>query len=94
MRPQAEATQLIDDERVRVTRFTFAPGAETGWHTHGMDYVITAVTACRMLLEEPGGATRIAEIPAGGAYVRKAGVEHNVVNDGAAPMTFIETELK
>ncbi|MFT6227889.1 MAG: mannose-6-phosphate isomerase-like protein (cupin superfamily) [Paracoccaceae bacterium] len=36
----------------------------------------------------------MADIPAGGAYVRKAGVEHNVVNDGAAPMTFIETELK
>ncbi|MEL6601302.1 MAG: cupin, partial [Pseudomonadota bacterium] len=32
-RPAAEATQLVDDDKVRVTRFDFAPGAETGWHT-------------------------------------------------------------
>ena len=54
-RPQAIATQMIDDERVRVTRFDFEPGAETGWHEHGFDYVITAVTDCHMLLEEPDG---------------------------------------
>ncbi len=59
MRVQVIATQVIDDERMRVTRFDFAPGAETGWHEHGYDYVITAVTDCQMLLEEKGGASRI-----------------------------------
>lgn len=53
-RQPAVATTLIDDERVRVTRFDFAPGAETGWHCHEFDYVITAVTDCHMKLEEPG----------------------------------------
>ena len=52
---QAAATQMIDDARVRVTRFDFEPGAETGWHTHAMDYVITAVTDCHMRLDMPGG---------------------------------------
>jgi len=56
-RTQAKATQLVDDGRVRVTRFDFAPGAETGWHVHRMDYVITTVTECNMTLEEPGGGT-------------------------------------
>ena len=53
MRPQAVATQMIDDARVRVTRFDFEPDAETGWHRHAMDYVITAITDCQMRLELP-----------------------------------------
>ena len=94
MRPPCSATQMIDDDRVRVTRFDFAPGAETGWHRHGMDYVITAVTDCPMLLEEPGGGVRRVLVAAGTAYRRLEGVEHNVVNDGPLPMSFVEIELK
>jgi beta-alanine degradation protein BauB len=93
-RPTCTATQMVDDARVRVTRFDFAPGAETGWHRHGMDYVITTLTDCHMLLEEPGGASRRVMIPAGTAYRRDQGVEHNVVNDGDAAMSFVEVELK
>ncbi|MEM9318555.1 MAG: cupin domain-containing protein [Pseudomonadota bacterium] len=90
----AKAQMLVDDDRVRVTRFDFAPQDETGWHVHGMDYLITALTDCQMRLEEPGGASRDVLIPAGTVYRRDAGVEHNVINGGAAPMAFIETELK
>ncbi|MFN6951183.1 MAG: cupin domain-containing protein [Albidovulum sp.] len=93
-RPQAVATVLVEDEAVRVTRFDFVPGAETGWHRHSMDYVIIAVTECQMLLEEPGGGTRKVVVAAGEAYKRPAGVEHNVVNHAEAPMRFIEIELK
>jgi len=94
MRPQATPTLLVDDARVRVTRFEFAPGAETGWHVHGYDYVVTPVTDCTMLLEEPGGASRQVVMPAGAAYRRDKGVEHNVINAGNAPMSFVEVELK
>jgi mannose-6-phosphate isomerase-like protein (cupin superfamily) len=93
-RPQAQPTQLIDDDAVRVTRFDFAPGAETGWHRHEMDYVITAITDCIMLLEEPGGGARDVTVRSGEAYKRTAGVEHNVVNRGSVAMSFIEVELK
>lgn len=93
-RRTCEATMLVDDDRVRVTRFDFAPGDETGWHCHGHDYVITAVTDCPMLLEEPGGGTRRVLVPAGTAYRRSAGVEHNVINDGSVAMRFVEVELK
>ena len=93
-RRSCDATILVDDARVRVTRFDFAPGAETGWHRHGHDYVITAITDCHMLLEDPGGGTRQVLVPAGTAYRRSEGVEHNVVNDGTAPMSFVEVELK
>lgn len=93
-RPQATATLLVDEPRVRATRFDFGPGAETGWHVHGLDYVITAVTDCHMELEEPGGATRSVTVPAGTAYARPAGVEHNVINASETPMSFVEVELK
>ncbi|WP_027256323.1 cupin domain-containing protein [Leisingera aquimarina] len=94
MSTAAQATQMIDDARVRVTRFDFAPGAETGWHRHAMDYVITAVTECHMRLEMPGGEVKDVTVPAGTAYRRNEGVEHNVINAGSAPMSFVEVELK
>ncbi|MBE7184844.1 MAG: cupin domain-containing protein [Methylobacterium mesophilicum] len=93
-RPQATGTVLIDDAKVRVTRWDFAAGAETGWHRHGMDYVVTTLTPCAFLLEEPGGGERRVEMEAGVAYRREEGVEHNVVNGGTAPMSFVEVELK
>ena len=93
-RPQAQATQTLDDDRVRVTRFDFSPGAETGWHTHGLDYVITTLTDCTMTLEEPGGTTRSVTLAAGTTYRRDAGVAHNVINGGPLPMSFVEVELK
>jgi beta-alanine degradation protein BauB len=94
MRPACVATEFVNDDRVRVARFDFAPGAETGWHRHGFDYVITAITDCHMLLEEPDGASRRVLVSAGTAYRRAKGVEHNVVNAGDAPMSFVEVELK
>ncbi|MGC1496535.1 MAG: cupin domain-containing protein [Sulfitobacter sp.] len=93
-RPQATATQVIDDARVRVTRFDFAPGAETGWHEHAMDYVITTLTDCTMLLEEPGGTSRTVLVEAGTSYRRAQGINHNVINGGDAVMSFVEVELK
>ena len=88
------ATQMIDDDRTRVTRFDFDPGQQTGWHTHAFDYVITAITECHMALEEPGGKTRHVTVPKGTAYRRDEGVNHNVINAGNTPMSFVEVELK
>ena len=90
----ATTTKLIDDDRARVTRFTFAPGAETGWHQHKFDYVITAITDCKMLLETPDGSKISATIATGVAYRHPAGVHHNVTNSGDAEMVFIEVEIK
>ncbi|MGE3365206.1 MAG: cupin domain-containing protein [Rhizobiaceae bacterium] len=93
-RQVAEPTVLVDDDRVKVTRWDFAPGAETGWHRHGMDYVVTTITPCTFVLEERGGGSRTVEMEAGSSYRRDEGVEHNVVNGGNAPMAFVEMELK
>jgi quercetin dioxygenase-like cupin family protein len=93
-RLQAKATLLIDNDRVRVTRFDFSPGAETGWHVHGSDYVVTPISTCEMLLEEPGGENRQVTMAPGAAYAREKGTEHNVINNGNEPMSFVEVELK
>ncbi len=92
-RPQAKSTRLIDDELVRVTRWDFEPGAETGWHRHDLDYLVVPVTDCAFLLEEPAGERRV-DVAAGATYRRDEGVEHNVVNGGGGPMSFVEVELK
>jgi quercetin dioxygenase-like cupin family protein len=87
-------TVQVEDDKVRVTRWDFDPGAETGWHRHGMAYVVTPVTDGTLLLELPGGQTMTAELKAGVSYTRGAGVEHNVVNAGTAKLSFVEVELK
>lgn len=87
-------TPLMEDGRVRVTRLDFAPGAETGWHTHPLDYVITTQTDCEMMIEEDGAETRRVFVPAGTAYGRVKGTHHNVYNGGKSAMSFIEVELK
>jgi len=92
-RPPATATLKIDEPHVRVFEYRFAPGAETGWHRHGHDYVVVPLLDGRLLLEEPGGSSRTAELKAHQPYTRLAGVEHNVVNANAYEFAFLEVEL-
>jgi quercetin dioxygenase-like cupin family protein len=90
---QARATVQIDNERVSVTEWRFAPGAETGWHRHQYDYVVVPQTSGKLLLKTDDGDS-VSELTAGKSYFRKAGVEHNVVNANDAEFVFIEIELK
>jgi quercetin dioxygenase-like cupin family protein len=55
VRAQAIPTVQIENERVIVTEWRFAPGAETGWHTHGHDYVVVPMTHGTLLLETDEG---------------------------------------
>ena len=93
-RPAAVPTVQIDDDRSRVVEWRFAPGAATGWHKHGHDYVVVPMTTGRLLLEEPGGVSRHAQLTAGISYTRSAGVEHDVINDNDTEFVFIEIEMK
>ena len=85
---------LVEDKKVRITRFDFEPDQETGWHIHEYDYVITAITDCFMRLQHPDGTESESEVAAGNAYIRDAGVHHNVVNISDQKMSFIEIEFK
>ncbi|MCX5507489.1 cupin domain-containing protein [Pseudomonas sp. BJa3] len=92
-RPKAVPTVQVNTEEVIVTEWRFAPGAETGRHLHGHDYVVVPMTDGTLLLETPEGE-KLAPLEAGQSYFRKAGVEHNVVNASDHEVVFIETELK
>ena len=93
MRSECSSTLLVEDKKVRVTRFDFEPNQETGWHIHEYDYVITAITDCFMVIQHPDGTQTRSEVHAGSAYSRNAGVRHNVINDSERQMSFIEIEI-
>lgn len=83
----------VDNARTIVTRWTFAPGAETGHHVHAHDYVVVPLTSGRLRLEEPAGSREV-QLEAGVAYARPIGVAHNVINVNAHEFSFVEIELK
>jgi beta-alanine degradation protein BauB len=93
-RPQAVPKVQVDNERVSVTEWNFAPGAQTGWHKHQFDYIVVPAANGRLLIEAPDGTSSISELTAHQSYFRRAGVEHNVVNDGAVAFAFVEIEIK
>ena len=89
----ATSSLQIENERVIVTEWRFAPGAETGFHVHAHDYVVVPLTTGILRLHEAEGV-RDAQLQAGSSYARPAGVAHNVENVNGFEFRFIEIELK
>ena len=92
--PRAVPTVQIDNERVRVTEWRFAPGAETGFHVHGMDYAVVPLGHGRLKLVSPQGDESSADLKLGVSYFRKAGVHHNVINANDFEYAFVEIEVR
>ncbi len=92
-RPKATSKVLEENARVIVTEWRLAPGAETGWHRHGHDYVVVCLTSGKLLAETATGNVETA-LTMGQAYARPVGVEHNIVNSGQAEFAFVEVEIK
>jgi quercetin dioxygenase-like cupin family protein len=84
---------LVDNEKVRVSSWTFQPGTETGQHLHELAYVVVPTSTGTLVIRDSEGP-RDNNLVAGSAYYRDAGVEHNVFNEGSSEMSFIEIELK
>ena len=91
--PRAVATVSVDNARVRVTEWRFAPGATTGPHRHEWAYVIVPMTTGRLAATGPAGDS-VNELVAGQPYYRPAGAEHDIRNANAFEFVFIEIELK
>ncbi len=94
MAQQARPDVQLDNDQVRVTRWQFAPGAETGFHRHTMDYIVVPVNTADLRIVDEQGTATISHIEIGCSYFRKAGVAHNVINTEAEPIAFVEIELK
>jgi quercetin dioxygenase-like cupin family protein len=89
---KATSQVQVQNERVLVTEWRFAPGAETGHHVHAYDYVVVPLISGILRLEEAAG-TRDASLQAGVSYARKRGVAHNVINANSYEFRFLEIEL-
>lgn len=82
-----------DDEAIRITRWDFEPGAVTGWHSHGWPYFVVMLTAGTLRIHD-GNAESDVPLAEGQAYMRPAGVEHDVMNGSPHPIAFVEIEVK
>jgi quercetin dioxygenase-like cupin family protein len=91
MKP-ATGTVQIETDRVRVTEWSFEPGAATGFHRHEHDYVVVPVVDGDLIIRDAQGERRV-PLKAGASYTRLAGVEHDVINGNDYPFRFIEVEL-
>src|SRR3954462_7309077 len=90
----AVPTVQQDDATARITRWDFAVGAATGWHTHGWPYFVVMLTDAVMKVEAVDGQVREGRLVAGQSYRRPTGIEHDVMNGADQPMAFVEIEVK
>ena len=91
----ARAVVNLEDDRVRVTTWTFdAAGATTGGHRHEFDYLVVPVTGGTFRVIDTRGGEREMNQVAGLPYLGTAGTEHDVVNATDAEAVFVEIELK
>lgn len=83
---------LTDNDKVNVSKVTFAPGAIAVWHSHPQ-YTVYAVTDVKMKVEMKDKKAVIVELKAGHAMWSPA-VTHQTSNVGKKPFTVIVTEIK
>ena len=92
-RKPAIPTVQLENDRVIVTEWKFAPGAETTWHRHEYDYVVVPQTTGKLNIETETHKF-VTELVSGISYTRTKGVKHNVVNQNDHEFVFVEIELK
>ena len=93
-RKKAKTNIQIDNERIRVTEYSFNKGDETGFHTHQWDYVVVPQTSGQLLIIDDREVETTATLVKGEPYYRRAGISHNVINNGREKLVFIELEIK
>jgi beta-alanine degradation protein BauB len=89
----ARASVQVDTPEARVTEWRLPPGSAIGHHRHEHDYVVVPMTDSVMTVISASGSAQN-PIKTGQSYFRKAGVEHDVRNDTAREIVFVEIEIK
>ena len=89
----ARPTVQVDDDRVRITRWDFEPGASTGWHEHTMPYCVVMVIGGTLAVHD-GTTEKHVPLNTGDAYARPMGIKHDVKNASDHPIAFVEVEMK
>lgn len=89
----AVPTVQHDDDVMRITRWDFAPGAVTGWHTHGWPYFVVMLVDGVLRIHDGSNVTDV-PLVMGQSYRRPKGVTHDVMNGSPHPIAFVEIEVK
>ena len=89
----ATGTVQVDTSEVRVTEWRLPPRSAIGHHRHQHDYVVVPITDGELSVISADG-TAASPITTGQSYFRKAGVEHDVQNQTAREIVFVEIEIK
>lgn len=89
----AVPTLQEDNDQVRITRWDFPPGANTGWHEHAFRYCVVMLTEGTLAIHDGAEVKRV-PLAAGQSYSRPAGITHDVMNDTDHSMAFVEVEMK
>ncbi len=90
----ATSNVMIDNDRTRVTLWSFITGEETGQHIHEFDYVIVPMSDGELKIINEDGSVSISRLEKGVCYYREKGVNHNVINNTNSSYSFIEVEIK
>ena len=90
----AKSKIMIDNSRVRVTKWILDPGNETGEHIHEYDYVVVPMKDGILKIINEDGSVTLSELKKGVSYFREKGVNHNVINENKFCYSFIEIEIK
>lgn len=89
----AVPTLQHEDETIRITRYDFEPGAVTGWHQHGWPYFVIMIKPGTLAIHNGQDVTEV-PLAEGQAYMRAAGITHDVKNASPHPIAFVEIEVK
>jgi quercetin dioxygenase-like cupin family protein len=92
-RQKAVFSVQLNNDRTIVRQWIFASGSETGWHSHGEDFIVVPQTKGTLLLQTSNGESS-KELTPGSSYFRNAGIKHNAINEGADEIVLLEIELK
>lgn len=90
---QGTSVRSVDNATVRVTTWTLQPDEHTGPHRHELNYVVVPLTDGTARIVTAGGDTA-SSMRRGEPYYRDFGARHDLINDAAQALQFVEIELK
>ena len=91
---RADFNLLFEDDKTKITVWTFAPGEQTGWHHHNFDYITIQKSGGRLKLESQDGEIKYVEYENNRTAGYSAPIKHNATNVSDQEVRVIEIEYK
>ncbi len=85
---------MIDNSIVKVTKWEFDSGVETGQHIHEYDYIVVPMKDRIIKIINDDGSVTLSELKKGVSYFREKGVNNNFINENKFHYSFVEIEIK